>query len=286
MKGEQINLSGCTTAEQALENKDLCWAAEPVGLVTESGLSVPDNRAIVRSDTQKVIGIVGSRYTPLQNSFAFSWFDTVLQQNNGRYEKAYVIDGGRKVILEATLNGGIAIRKGDEVFRKISLINTFDGTYPFTAIFTVWREVCSNGLWGEAQDNKCKVHHTKNGEVRAEEALRIISKGMTYFNKFEDQCRILAQKIMDRKMIDSFLDSCFGEKGGTRQQNLRKKVEECYEAGKGTGQGTAWCLYNGYIEWIDHFRSSDVETRLANSVLGAAHLKETAWKNICSIAKV
>jgi phage/plasmid-like protein (TIGR03299 family) len=285
MKGELIDLKNCTTAEQALENPDLCWAAEPVGLVTESGLSVPDHHAIVRSDTKKVIGIVGNRYTPLQNSFAFSWFDTVLQQNNGRYSKAYVIDGGRKVILEATLNGGVAIRKGDEIFRKVSLINTFDGSYPFTAIFTVWRQVCSNGLWGWAKDNKCKVHHTKNGEVRAEEALRIIAKGMTYFNRFEDQCRTLAQKIMDRKMIDSFLDSCFGKEGGTRQKNLRKKVEECYEAGKGTGQGTAWDMYNAYNEWIDHYRSADPETRLANSVLGAAHLKEQAFNHIVSLAK-
>lgn len=284
MKGSEINLKGCTTAEEALENPDLCWEAQPVGLVTESGLTVPDHRAIVRSDTKKVIGIVGSRYTPLQNSFAFSWFDTVLQQHNGRYDKAYVIGGGQKVILEATLNGGVPIRKGDEVFRKISLINTFDGTYPFTALFTVWRQVCKNGLWGWARDNKCKVHHTKNGEVRAEEALRIISTGMTYFEKFEGQCRRLAQKIMDKQMIDAFLDSCFGKEGGTRQQNLRKKVVECYEAGKGTGQGTAWDAYNAYIEWIDHYRSSDVETRLANSVLGAAHLKETAFNHIIQLA--
>lgn len=290
MRAVMIDLKGAKTAAEALDNPDLGWEAEPVGLITESGISVPDHRAIIRSDTKQVIGVVGSRYTPLQMSFAFNWFDSACAQHNARYDKAYVIDGGHKVILEASLNGPIEIRKGDEIIRKIQLINTFDGTYPFTAVFTEWRKICKNGLWGWAKNNKCKVHHTKNGEVNAGEALRILAAGTAYFEKFEQQCKVLAQKVLDKKMVDSFLDQCFGKveegkKIGTRQQNLRDKVVECYEAGLGTGKGTAWDLYNGYIEWIDHFRSADAETRLANSVLGAASLKETAFNIITTMAK-
>jgi len=291
MKAVFYDLGNVKTAEEALENTDSKWTAELVPMQTvpsngiPGGVVVPDNKAVVRSDNKAVIGVVGDRYVPLQPVFAYSWFDTICEQHNASYTGAYVIDGGRKVILEASINGATQIRKGDEVVRKIQLINTFDGSYPFTALFIVWRQVCKNGLWGWAKDNKCKVHHTKNGEIRASEAMRILAAGMEYFKKFEDTCKLLAQKVCDAAMVDKFIKECFdGAEGGTRQQNLIGKVKELYDAGKGTGQGTAWDLYNGYVEWIDHYRSADPETRLANSVLGAAYMKEQAWKNITTLA--
>lgn len=293
MKAIYYNLGDVKTAEEALDKSESNWTAELVPMVTEgfgdipAGIKIPDNKAVIRSDNKAVIGLVGDRYTPLQPAFAYGWFDTICSAHDASYTGAYVIDNGRKVILEASINGATEIRKGDEVVRKIQLINTFDGSYPFMAIFTVWRKICKNGLWGWAKDNKCKVHHTKNGEVRAGEAIRILAAGIEYFTKFEETCKALAQKTLDAKMVDAFIKECFeskeGKENGTRKQNLIDKVLECYEAGKGTGQGTAWDLYNGYVEWIDHYRSADAETRLANSVLGATYMKEEAWKAITTL---
>ena len=283
MKAVQFDLKGVTTAEEALDSAGLNWEAQPIKLLGENGVSIPDHRAIMRSDNNGIIGVVGSRYLPLQNSFGFSFFDTVCQQHNAKYDKAYVIDGGHKVILEATVNGPITIRKGDEVHRKIRLINTFDGSSPFMAQFSVWRQICKNGLMGWAQENKCKVSHTKNAEHRAEEALRILAIGTSFFSKFEANLKQLNQKILDRKQIDAFLKECLGEADSSRNKNIHKKVEELFEAGKGTGQGTSYDLYNGYIEWIDHFRSADDETRLANAIVGSASMKEKAFSVAMSL---
>lgn len=285
MKATFYDLGGVKTAEEALDKSQSNWTAELIDMVTVNGINVPDNKAVVRSDNNGVIGVVGDRYRPLQPSFAYSWFDTVCAQQNASYTGAYVIDNGRKVILEASIDGATLIRSGDEVIRKIQLINTFDGSYPFTAQFSVYRQVCSNGLMGWAKENKCKVHHTKNGEIRASEALRILDAGMKYFERFEETCKLLANKVMDAAMVESFIKSTFSEGGGTRQKNLIAKVEECYEAGIGTGKGTVWDMYNAYTEWIDHHRSADAETRLANSVLGATYLKEEAWETAVSLLK-
>jgi phage/plasmid-like protein (TIGR03299 family) len=277
MKAVQYNLNGVKTAVEALEESHLNWEAMPINMITENGISVPKNKAIVRSDNNSVIGVVGNKYVPIQNSFAFSFFDIVCEQHNAKYDKAYVIDEGRKVILEAIVDGPVEIRKGDEVLRKIRLINTFDGSFPLMAQFVVWRQVCKNGLMGWANESKCKIHHTKKGEDKTKEALRVLSTSISFFEKFELKCKELANKVIDRKCVNSFLDQCFKNEGGTRQKNLRDKIIECYEADKGTGQGTAWDLYNGYVEWIDHYRSADYETRLANSVLGSSSMKEEAF---------
>jgi len=286
MRAVQYDLKGAKTAEEALDTAQMNWEASPVNMLTENGQSVPEHKAIVRSDNNAVIGVVGDRYTPIQNNFAFSFFDTICASHNATYDKAYIIDGGRKVILEATIDGGITIRKNDEVFRKIRLINTFDGSFPLSAQFWIWRKVCSNGLMGWAKENKCKIYHTKNGEARGAEALRVLAASAKYFDKFETTCKLLASKIMDKKTVDMFLKECFPTEGGTRQKNLVNKVVECYEAGKGTGKGTAWDVFNGFVEWIDHYRSADDETRLANAVLGAVSLKEAAFDSIVRLSKV
>lgn len=283
MKAIQYNLGGLKTANEALDSAQLNWEACPHQILTESGISIPDHRAILRSDNNFPIGMVGSRYLPLQNSFAFSFFDTVCDKHDAKYDKAYVIDGGHKVILEATVNGPIMIRKNDEVRRKIRLINTFDGSSPFLVQFSVWRMICKNGLMGWRLENKCSVTHTKNAEIRAAEALRVLGASIKYFEKFETQCKVLAQKIMDKKMVDKFIKECFGEKGSTRQENQINKVKELYEAGSGTGKGTGWDMYNAYVEWIDHFRSADEETRLANAIVGASYLKEHAFDVVSTL---
>jgi phage/plasmid-like protein (TIGR03299 family) len=285
MRATRYDINNATTAAEALDEAHLNWEAQPVGLITENGISVIDHRAIIRSDNNVVIGVVGDRYVPIQNTFAFSFFDTVCLSHQAKYNAAYVFDGGRKVILEASLGDPVEIRKGDEVVRRIQLINTFDGSHPLLAQFTVWRLICSNGLMAFSEMNKCRILHTKNGENKANDALLVIAKGVKYFEHFESLCRELAQRVIDQKVVDAFLKHCFGEEGGTRQKNLIAKVIECYEAGKGTGQGTAWDMYNGYVEWIDHFRSADDETRLANSILGATYLKEQAFSNILKLVK-
>jgi phage/plasmid-like protein (TIGR03299 family) len=285
MKAVQYDLKDAKTAIEALELSQSNWEAQPVGLVTENGINVPNHKAIIRTDNNTVLGVVGSRYTLLQNSLQFSFFDIVCEQNAAVYDKAFVLDNGRKIILEASMPIPMTIRPGDEVVKKIRLINTFDGSYPFLAQFVAWRKVCSNGLMGWKNENKAIVYHTKNGESKAQEALRVLAASQHFFDRFEIKCKELAQKIMDKKMVDSFIKQVVGESTSTRATNIIEKVNELYEAGKGTGQGTAWDLYNGYIEYVDHFRSADDETRLANAVLGANPQKEKAFEVITAIAK-
>jgi phage/plasmid-like protein (TIGR03299 family) len=278
MKAVEYDLKGAKTAAEALDTAELAWEGTPTDLVTVTGINIEDHRAIIRSDNQKSIGIVGKRYTPLQNSYAFSFLDTLCDQYNAKYDKAFVLDGGHKVILEVTLTGALIIRKGDEVLKKIRLINTFDGSYPFIAQFIAWRKICKNGLMGWARDNKCIVYHTKNAESKADAALRVLASSESFFKKFEQKCKELSNKILDKKMIDAFFKAVDLETESTRKSNQREKVEELFHAGKGTGKGTAWDIFNGYVEWLDHFRTSDPETQLANSILGANYMKEHAFE--------
>jgi hypothetical protein len=75
----------------------------------------------------------------------------------------------------------------------------------------------------------------------------------------------------------------FGDSLSTKTKNQIEAVENLFVYGLGTGQGTAWDAYNAYAEWIDHHRSTNPESQVANAALGADNLKEHAFNVAMSL---
>lgn len=65
-------------AAEAIEAAGLDYRAELVPLRTDEGISVPERKAVIRSDTRKVLGVVGNGYVPIQNAERFSFVDAVV----------------------------------------------------------------------------------------------------------------------------------------------------------------------------------------------------------------
>ena len=278
----KVDLKGVATAEEALDKAGLTWEAEEHELVTVSGISCLTHKAIVRSDTKQFIGVMGNDYHPLQNSIAFSFFDSICEKRNALYEYAFIMEGGSQVVLRARVNGESEIRKNDGIIQYIDLINSFDGSRKFTCQFSIWRQICSNGLMGLKKENKTAIRHTKNAEHRINEAMRIFGKSQSFFSHFIKASQTLANKILTKKQVNAFLKQIDGEAKSTRKKNIYEKITDLYDSGKGTGKGTAWDLYNAYTEWLDHHRGTE-DLRLYNSVLGATHMKEKAFDIALSI---
>jgi hypothetical protein len=98
------------------------------------------------------------------------------------------------------------------------------------------------------------------------------------FDVFQEKSKFLAQKLVDKQMVQRFLDEVIEDTGSTRVKNQREKVQELFESGRGNFGKSAWHLYNGATEFVDHFRSSDSKKRLDSAMFGSgALLKEKAF---------
>lgn len=282
---ERYILSNCYTALDALQASKTDWIAEPINTLTESGIMIPDRfkyKAYVRSDNHTVIGVVGKNYSAVQNADAFSFFDTVVQQNGGSYDFINIINGGSKIILQAKISSKpILIRKDDEVFAYANLINSFDGSSNLLSMSYFWRKVCENGLVAGVLKSKTAIKHTGTIPIKIEEALRIMGISLENIQEFKNASKILAAKSMKKSRIDIFIKQTFGnlkEVGSQGRPQLGlPKVMELFENGKGTGKGTAWDMYNAYTEWIDHYRSETETLRMANQVYFSTGMKEEAF---------
>lgn len=246
-----------TEAAEALEMANLNWGVGMDDLMTMGGAQCPRHRAVVRTDTNEVIGVVKGRYTPVDNATAFSFFDVVCKQHDVRYEKAIVNNNGAYVRLRSRVNGDVNVRKNDAVRQYVDLVNTFDGTSRLKATFYAERLVCTNGLVAFRKENEVSLIHTKNVVARMGDALNVFDRAVNYFDRFIKLSKELAKKSADHDLVTKFISNLEGEPRTEKQEQKYEDIYGLFEAGRGTGKGTRWDMYNAYVEWIDHHRGRD-----------------------------
>lgn len=116
-------------------------------LFTTDGTQAPAF-ATVRKDTGKVLGVVGERYTPLQNAVLFEQVEQVFKNSGHRFENTgfKVIDGGRQVQGLYRFDDITLSFKGDTSALTIAVKNSFDGSWKVGLDVGFFRFICSNGV--------------------------------------------------------------------------------------------------------------------------------------------
>ena len=103
------------TAQEAISSAGLDYLAELKDIQTTEGIAVPQRRAIVRSDTGDVLGVVGNSYSPVQNHQAFSFLDAVVADDGLRYHTAGALGKGERVWMLAKLPQDIRVNNSDDI---------------------------------------------------------------------------------------------------------------------------------------------------------------------------
>ena len=100
------------TAAEAIEAAGLGYTVERLPLKTDDPeLPVKGHFATVRTDTREVLGVVGSRYLPIQNKDAFATFDALVGEGEAIYHTAGALGKGERIWLLAKLPDYIRVNK-------------------------------------------------------------------------------------------------------------------------------------------------------------------------------
>ena len=81
---------------EVLHAAGMDFETETVPMQTFDGDEVPRRKAIRRTDTKEVLGVVGNKYTPVHNDKMLEPFHRMVQKYGAQYENAGVIQSGRK----------------------------------------------------------------------------------------------------------------------------------------------------------------------------------------------
>lgn len=291
--GKIKTVDGCKTAKEAIHLAGMGWTVSMRPLMTVDGLKIPQDSglncyAVVRDDTEAILGTVGKDYMPVQNDAAFEMFDAVTQTGKAKYEVAGTLDGGRRFFILARTNE-FEVVPGDRIEQFLLLHSAHDGSGAVKMQFTNRRPQCWNALGGMLSENAYgnvgkafSARHTTNVLGRVQEARNILQIVQKENEEVEELYVAMSHRYPSEEQIEDVLTQLFpaDEESAKSIQLAEKKknaVLHLFEEGENcqSAPGTAWALYNAATEWQQYsYKAYTPEARLESQWLGPAREQE------------
>lgn len=289
-----VNVADAVSSADAIRLASLDWTVDKLPLrytdSTGTNREAKGVFGIVRRDTGAMLGNVGNRYMPIQNSEGFEFLDSVLGAFGAKYESAGAIYGGSKVWTLVRLpEQAFNVNGTDEIVPFALFCNPHDGSGVANCFPTSERVVCANTyrVARNDADKGIKIRHTGNVRAKIDDAKRALGLAVEGFDKFQEQAGALASaKLPDvRGYVDSVLDQTYeftaeqmaqgaaelckllggdpakeGEIAALERKIARRgeivtDILERYEGekcGVDGMRGTAWAGFNAVTEFADH----------------------------------
>ena len=156
--------------QDVLNQTNLNWTVREESLTTESGIIIPQQKAIIRDDTNTVLSVHGEGYYPYQNHQLIELLDKVSQQVGLPIHKGGMFGDGKKVFIQLKSND---LKLGtDRVEGFITGVNSFDGSTSLAFGPSNVTISCQNTFFAAFRNMDTKVRHTKNMVMRVDEICR------------------------------------------------------------------------------------------------------------------
>ena len=225
------------TTEQALKLGNFDYKVSKSPLFIKDGwrdIPVPNQVAVIREDTQQILGITSDKYEPFQNIEAINWADSLLQDGIARWESMMVLDGGKKFAGLMKLEEDM--RVGDEDYWQYFLISTgHDGKYAIHLLPTNVRVVCYNTLTAATQSKywtqskaSFKVRHNTNMRTNLEiarESVLITTAANRRMKEWLEKAMLSELAASREKDI---LNHLFGDPTGDDMTNWQKNQRNIF----------------------------------------------------------
>lgn len=317
--GRALSPAATTDPAIAIREAGLDWEVSRVDLRTADRLDpVPDFAAIRRSDTGKILGVVGPDYEPFQNTGMFQVFTDLARVGRAdgglpfTIETAGAFNGGKVVWALAHLPD-LGIRIGDDESKTYLLVsNGHTGNKTLIIAPTTIRVCCQNTLaMAEAQAKANRrlglaggftlkhlpsIHESVN---QAKDAFAAVIRNHAATKAAWNR---LADIPLTAKLEAALMTQVFGNPGPDetdRAKALRKSREERLAAiaasptsqQKATKDSLLSALF-AIGEFVDHDRMTRTadggdadESRLFSATFGSgAEVKERAWDAAIALA--
>lgn len=296
------------TAQDALVTAGLDWSVklEPIYFQTqqESIKNIANKFAVVRQTDESCYGVVGNRYTPVQNLDAFNFMDTLVDSGDAKYETAGSLNGGATIFIQMRLNTILPI-DNDEVLPYMLLTNSHDGSGALKVLMTPVRVVCSNTLrWALSKPtkNSISLRHTKSITGKIDEARNILGLTELFYDSFSQEVNNLIDTEVTNTVFTELIDKVFpmpelkeDDTTSVRQYNntlsIREKIVDNYNKEKNNGNDNGWGLlnaYNSYELWQKHVRGAKtkdakLEKQAGNLIYADSELTNTVAKELVKL---
>ena len=223
--------------------------------------------ANVREDTQDCLGIVTSKYKPIQNKAVFGFMDKLLDMG-ARFETAGSLENGKRTWMLARLPDFNIL--GDDYNDYLLAANSFTGLNGLVCVPTKIRCVCNNTINLALKNAKRSWMMRHMGEDLNSKLLEA-TEALSLNNKYREELINYANTSVEKKISDSefelFMNSLFPIESDdsnavkAHMTKLQSDFITCYGAPDiAQFKGTEWGIIQAASDFAFHsapLRSSD-----------------------------
>ncbi len=212
----------------------------------------------IRSTDDKVLGVVGSRYKPVQNVDAFDFVDGLIGEGV-TYETAGSLNSGKRIWLLAKMPD---VRILDEVVEPfMCLTNSHDGFSSLKVCMTPVRVVCQNtiNLALRSAKRSWNGRHTGSLESKmaaAKETLGLAREYMSSLSKTAEELYKIKVSPKDFSILQEKLFPITEDMTKRKEESqilLREQLKYAWEIDDlGNIRGTGWGFINAVADMSTH----------------------------------
>lgn len=244
------------TSKDALHLAGLDWTVRQEQIVykeQESGYFMN-----IRSTDDKVLGVVGSRYKPVQNVDAFNFVDGLIGEGV-TYETAGSLSTGKRIWLLAKMPD---VKILDDVVEPyMCLTNSHDGFGSLKVCMTPVRVVCQNtlNLALDSAKRSWNVRHTSSIDSKMGAARQTLGLANTYMDSIAKTAEDLYKIKIAPKDFEILSEQLFpiteemSKRKEESQELLRAQLKRAWEMDDlGNIKGTGWGFMNAISDMSTH----------------------------------
>jgi len=267
-----IELNHPETARDAIKMAGLDYTVVKKPVALKTGFR-QDAYATVRTDNDKVMGVVNERYEPIQNIDAFTFFDAMVAEGAAAYEMAGTLGKGEHIWILARLPGYIKVHGNDIVNKYLLLTNSHDGSSHVRVKLNPIRVVCNNTLSPAFQDTgEVQISQIPNAARDLEQAVKMCGRSYSLYEQLDVQFNRMAARKMTEEQLREYVQGLVPDneeaENTARTRKIRNSVLQLHDAGRGANlsRGTLWGAFNSVVEYTDHMMPGEDSTGRLNSI--------------------
>lgn len=291
------------TSEQAIKLAGLDWTVTKEQL-EHRGHPIPGKFVTVRN-TGKVqgmgvdqahvpLGIVGTKFQPLQNPDAFAIGDQIVQSSGAHWHTAMSLADGRRVAMLLDLGQYNIGAEGEDIGQYLLVTNNHDGTAALRAAITDIRVVCQNTLtWAlQGAQRVMSIRHTGDMQQKAHEAAHLLGLAQQRRVELGDEAKqLLGQPFTTpdfKRMIEVLvpIEEDASDRSVSIAQAKREKLYTGYKMSDNIDniRGTRWGALQSVVETYDHVLTSrDNPERRFTQIIEGGGLVELAHEYLLEV---
>ena len=248
---------------EMLTDLGLNWTVTKEPIQTVSGIEIPERIAIMRSDTEKVLGIHGKNYDPYQNHELMELLHQIGGQTGLEVHTGGLFKEGAKIWFQ--LKSDNLSLNGDVIKGFLSGFNSFDGSSSLGLGNSTETVSCENQWWAAYREVKTKLRHSASMRPKIEEMLANIDIVLQEEQKLFREIMMLSETAMTETQKDLVTCLLFNldeeEYLNEYELSTRKKNQledfrsdlKCEIAHKGDN---LWGLFSGVTRYTTHTMKS------------------------------